>query len=91
MDFLQSSFKLDDAGGNLKFYRSSPASKRGFCGNCGSSLFVIDDDGRITSVMTVTLDRPNLHRPESVSYSSFAPRWLPVSALKPGKKPDYGG
>lgn len=82
VDFPQSSFSLNDPNGWLKIYRSSSASQRAFCSQCGSSLFAIDDDGKNMSVTIVTLDRPNLHRPETVSYVTFAPRWLPIKALK---------
>lgn len=82
VDFPQSSFGIQDPNKLLKRYRSSPTSERAFCSKCGSSLFAIDDDGKNMSVTIVTLDRPNLHRPESVSYTTFAPRWLPLKALR---------
>lgn len=42
----------------LRWYRSSPEARRGFCGTCGSSLFWEPDDKRHISIMAGTLDRP---------------------------------
>jgi hypothetical protein len=47
---------LDEAG--LRWYRSSPRARRGFCGECGSSLFWKPDNGRYISIMTGTMDTP---------------------------------
>jgi hypothetical protein len=48
---------IRDAG-TLRWYRSSPPVRRGFCGACGSSLF-LDRDGRDYLVLTAgTLDEP---------------------------------
>lgn len=47
---------LKDEG--LRWYRSSPEARRGFCGICGSSLFWEPDDKRHISIMAGTLDRP---------------------------------
>ena len=40
----------------LKWYRSSPFAQRGFCQNCGSSLFWEKDGEGATSIGTGTLD-----------------------------------
>jgi len=42
----------------LTWYRSSAEARRGFCRNCGSSLFWEPDDRRHISIMAGTLDRP---------------------------------
>lgn len=47
---------LDEAG--LRWYRSSPRAQRGFCGECGSSLFWKPDHGGYISIMTGTMDTP---------------------------------
>ncbi|MBT8099512.1 MAG: GFA family protein [Gammaproteobacteria bacterium] len=46
----------DDAA--LRWYRSSAEAERGFCGNCGSSLFWRPDHRGHTSIMAGSLDRP---------------------------------
>ncbi|MBU6182936.1 MAG: GFA family protein [Verrucomicrobia bacterium] len=81
VDFPQSAFHIDDEKAYLRRFKSSPIAHRAFCSNCGTSLFAIDDDGRNMSVTITSLDRPNLHRPESVSYTSFAARWFPHKEL----------
>ncbi|MDM5148203.1 GFA family protein [Candidatus Persebacteraceae bacterium Df01] len=45
---------INDPQGMLKWYQSSPTAKRGFCGQCGSSLFW--DGGGSPSVMAGTMD-----------------------------------
>lgn len=42
----------------LRWYRSSAAARRGFCGVCGSNLFWEPEDRRHISLMAGTLDRP---------------------------------
>ncbi len=42
----------------LKWYRSSPAARRGFCGECGSSLFWDADARPYTAIAAGTLDPP---------------------------------
>jgi hypothetical protein len=81
VDFPQSSFRLTDENGYLKKFKSSPIAHRAFCSHCGTSLFAIDDDGKNMSVTITVLDRPNIHRPESVSYTSFAAKWFPHRIL----------
>jgi hypothetical protein len=76
VNFPQSAFTLHDEHLLLKKYRTSSIGQRAFCSACGSSLFYIDDDGKLISLVITSLDRPNLHRPESVSYKSMAPRWF---------------
>lgn len=47
---------IDDSQGALRWYRSSPFAQRGFCGECGSSLFWKRDDAGTTSIMAGTLN-----------------------------------
>ena len=42
----------------LKWYRSSPEARRGFCGKCGSQLFWEPAHGRSLSVSAGSLDQP---------------------------------
>ena len=53
----------DDAititGDALKWYESSDIAKRGFCGECGASLFYKAYDATHTSILAGTLDDPN--------------------------------
>ena len=42
----------------LKWFQSSPQARRGFCGDCGSSLFWRRQDGDMISIMAGTIDSP---------------------------------
>ena len=42
----------------LRWYQSSEAARRGFCGNCGSSLFWEPTSGEKMVIMAGTLDGP---------------------------------
>jgi hypothetical protein len=86
VDFPQAGFRVTRGSRLLRRFKSSPIAERAFCTRCGSSLFAIDDDGRNMSVAITALDRPNLHRPESVSYVQFAARWFPQARLVPPLK-----
>ena len=48
-------FKLT-AGGTLKWYRSSDFAQRGFCADCGSSLFWQSDKADYTAIFAGSLD-----------------------------------
>ena len=43
---------------SLRWYRSSETAERGFCADCGSSLFWRPSHGRHVSIMAGTLDGP---------------------------------
>jgi hypothetical protein len=42
----------------LRWYRSSPAAERGFCGTCGGNLFWRPNEGELISIMAGTIDTP---------------------------------
>jgi hypothetical protein len=67
-------------GDTLKWYRSSAEAQRGFCANCGSSLFWEGDDEPLWSIAAGSLDEPTglklaVHSwtAESADYWSFDP------------------
>ena len=47
---------VNDAG--LKWYASSEIAERGFCAECGSSLFYRPNHGEHISIMAGTIDTP---------------------------------
>ena len=49
--------RIVEAGG-LKWYRSSTNARRGFCGECGSTLFWDADRSDTVSIAAGTLDAP---------------------------------
>ncbi len=52
----RSDFELT-AGESLKWFRSSPSARRGFCAACGSNL-LWDDDGDEIGINAGSLDQP---------------------------------
>ena len=53
----RSALALIEARG-LKWYRSSDFARRGFCGECGGTLFWERDDADVISIAAGTLDPP---------------------------------
>jgi hypothetical protein len=53
----RSALRLECAD-TLRWYRSSPAAERGFCGTCGGNLFWRPSEGELVSIMAGTLDTP---------------------------------
>ncbi len=47
---------IEDRG--LKWYRASETARRGFCGECGSTLFWESDAGDATAILAGSLDAP---------------------------------
>ena len=47
---------IEDRG--LKWYRASETARRGFCGDCGSTLFWESDAGDATAILAGSLDAP---------------------------------
>lgn len=47
------------SGSKLRWYRSSPIARRGFCGRCGSQLFWEPGHGDHISVSLGSLDEPS--------------------------------
>ena len=46
-------------GAKLRWYRSSPIARRGFCSRCGSQLFWEPSDGDHLSISAGSLDDPS--------------------------------
>lgn len=53
----QANLRMERAD-TLRWYRSSPAAERGFCGTCGGNLFWRPVDGDTISIAAGTLDTP---------------------------------
>ena len=49
---------------SLKWFRSSPEAQRGFCSECGASVFWCPDGGKYISIMAGTIDLPTGLSPE---------------------------
>jgi hypothetical protein len=53
----KSALTLTESRG-LKWYRSSEIARRGFCGECGASVFWERHEGELVSIAAGTLDSP---------------------------------
>ena len=71
--------------GTPKLVRTTPKTQRGFCPDCGSGLFALDDGAENICLTIGIIDQKNSLVPESHSYRGKAPKWLCVEV--PGKKP----
>lgn len=67
-------------GGTLKWYQSSEHVRRGFCGDCGSSLFWNRDDRPYLGITAGTLNEPTglklaarIFTAEQADYYDFSP------------------
>jgi hypothetical protein len=61
---------------SLKIYRSSDIAERGFCGNCGSSLFYkfLDARGTCDIALGTLDDEPNIPVEAHIYYAN-KPKW----------------
>lgn len=75
--------------GEIRFCATSPGVRRGFCGQCGSSLTFAGDDWTDIGVTAATLDDPGIARPESNVYLDHRQPWvlLDDSLRKYGRLP----
>ena len=76
VDFPVDGFTWTGPGGEPKWYRTWPTTKRGFCPECGSSFAAIDDDGTMMGVTIVSLDEPAGLIPTHQSFKENAVPWL---------------
>ena len=61
-----------------KLYRSSKGTQRGFCPNCGSTLFALNDGSKdICMTISVLADKEDIV-PEFESFKESSPKWLEI-------------
>lgn len=71
-----------DDGGTLRWYESSPDVYRGFCGECGASLFWTDRPERLT-IMAGTLDQPTGLRLTHQIFTAYAGDYYDIDPALP--------
>jgi len=84
--FPRASVRFDGPGGEPAFFRSSPAAQRGFCPRCGGTVCALEDGSDKLCMTIATLDDPHAIVPTAQSFPDFAPAWLRVEAVPPGKQ-----
>lgn len=70
-------------GETLKWYRASKDAKRGFCGECGSSLFWTHDAEDFTSILAGSIDGDSGLQIEKHIYVDDIPDWYEITDGKP--------
>jgi len=66
--------------GKAKMYRSSEKTQKGFCSECGSYLFVVDDGDDSICMITNCLDQKNdiEFAPKFESYKESSTPWINI-------------
>jgi hypothetical protein len=70
-------------GGSLKWYVAVPGFRRGFCSECGSSLFFEEEDGQRVSIAAGSLDEPQGLTIAAHLFASEAGDYYKIDALVP--------
>lgn len=63
----------------LEWYRSSATAERGFCSNCGSSLFWRPEHGRHIGIMAGAIDAPTGLTSKEHIYTADASDYLSIA------------
>jgi len=82
--------RLQIIKGNPKFYKSSKNVERGFCSNCGSPLFFRPTNEDWMSILSGSLDDPELAPPQGHYGVESWISWLKIDddLLKERTQPD---
>ena len=67
----------------LKWYVAVPGFRRGFCGECGSSLFFEEDGGERVSIAAGSLDSPQGLKIVAHIFASEAGDYYPIDPSVP--------
>ena len=71
------------ADATLKWYRSSPEARRGFCSECGSALFWKHEADDFTSILVGTIDGPTGLEIAEHIFTRDMPDWYEITDGKP--------
>ncbi len=74
-------------GKGLRWYRSSPFARRGFCSRCGAQLFWVPGHGKHVSIAAGSLDEPTGLVVDSHLYADSRADWWPHDDLPPAREP----
>lgn len=75
--------QLEILKGEMAIYNSSTGVRRGYCRDCGTSLYYASDDWDDPAMMTATLDDPSVATPTSNAYTADKLPWVVLDpALK---------
>lgn len=68
--------------GPVRWYNSSAELARGFCSECGSTLYSKRESANILGVTCGTLDDPTLCTPDMQIWASEKQDWMPLGDLE---------
>ncbi|MBN9217801.1 MAG: GFA family protein [Mesorhizobium sp.] len=73
-------FRIEDVTieGQWASVNTSPDLKRGFCPNCGTTMFSRRDSAGIIGVTTGSLDDPSLFRPQMHIFTASKQAWVQI-------------
>lgn len=71
--------------GEPGIFRSSPVVQRGFCRNCGTPLFMLEDGYGPIEIAAGTLDDPSAAAPDHVVGTESKLAWADSLPLLPGR------
>jgi hypothetical protein len=77
--------------GAAQGFASSPHATRWFCGDCGTPLYMTDNEGRSVGITLGTLDNPETVRPTVHGWVCERLSWAPLADDLPAyaKAPPY--
>lgn len=65
--------------GPVQTFHSSPELQRGFCANCGTTLFSIREGAGLIGITTGTLDDPSVFTPAEHIWVSAKQPWVVIA------------
>jgi len=82
--FEESNFHLDQGESELKWFSSSPTAQRGFCNNCGSTMFFRAERwADELHVALASIDGEIDRQPQAHAFYDTHVDWMPIDdALK---------
>lgn len=79
MGFHSEQVGVEDNEKALRWHESSPGSRRGFCGICGSSLFFESDQwAGETHIALGCIDEPHSLKPKANAFYDAHVDWMPI-------------
>lgn len=77
--------RIDHAAisGPIGTFHSSKTLERGFCSNCGSSIFSRRVSAGVIGLAAGSLDKPSLLKPDILFWVSSKQPWLEITDIMP--------
>ncbi len=86
--FCVDSMQFHWTRGTPGIFRSSPTVDRGFCRDCGTPMFMLEDGDNPIEISLGTLDDPNTIEPVCAVGVESKPRWADILPTLPTMRTD---